>query len=717
MSSNLKSYLALFGFYLVAASSNLWAALPIPDIPPRVAPSFGLQLEPDQISFAGERLKILEKGILELESSGGEIQGMPVTSLTPDVWIFHKAVHTAVSGHQVYDDNEWEWVVEALETGNDRLAQLRSGDISWTHQPGPVVRGYRSEIDDSVQPYALVLPEGFHQRNGKKWRLDVWLHGRDNQLTELKFVTRESRSPGPYSLENGIILKPYGRYCNAFKFAGEVDVLEAVEAVEKLYRIDTSKKLIRGFSMGGAGCWYMASHYPDLWAGAAPGAGFAETFDYQRFSSKSGKPLPEWEQLLWRWTDSTEYALNLSHVPTVAYSGENDSQIQAAEIMESALGTYGIPLRHLIGPGMGHRYHPEVEREIHSIMDRLAERGKPSVPARVRIATSTLRYNRQSWVEILELERHWDRAEVSAKAYPEHARIELDLKNVRRIKLDLQAGESFFEMGRPIEIQVGLVSLVAPATRSDLSWQVYLNNENGSWRVETEDEISYKSSFAQLKKRPGLQGPVDDAFLGGFVFVTPTGEGWSPQLSQWAKNEMMVAAVDWKSQMRGEIPMLLDSEVTESVIQDKNLILWGDPGSNSVIQDIYQQLPLEWDRSRFGFVNIEHPESTVFHPIEEASPVLIFPNPLNPKKYIVINSGFTFANAGSMSNSRQTPKLPDFAVIDLKTGVRDRPEKGILEAGFFNEEWKVNREIPLRYWGKDAAADPQWISFNEANSE
>jgi hypothetical protein len=47
------------------------------------------------------------------------------------------------------------------------------------------------------------------------------------------------------------------------------------------------------------------------------------------------------------------------------------------------------------------------------------------------------------------------------------------------------------------------------------------------------------------------------------------------------------------------------------------------------------------------------------------APILIFPNPLNPRKYVVLNSGFTFREADYLSNARQTPKLPDYAIVDI----------------------------------------------------
>ena len=76
------------------------------------------------------------------------------------------------------------------------------------------------------------------------------------------------------------MLHLYGRYCNANKFAGEVDLFEALDAVKTQYPIDENRILVRGFSMGGAAAWQFAAHYAGLWAAAAPGAGFSETAEF-----------------------------------------------------------------------------------------------------------------------------------------------------------------------------------------------------------------------------------------------------------------------------------------------------------------------------------------------------------------------------------------------------------------------------------------------------
>ena len=70
-------------------------------------------------------------------------------------------------------------------------------------------------------------------------------------------------------------------------------------------------------------------------------------------------------------------------------------------------------------------------------------------------------------------------------------------------------------------------------------------------------------------------------------------------------------------------------------------------------------------------------------------PVCIYPNPLNPERYAVLNSGLTFREAHSKTNSLQNPHLPDWAVIDAATSPDDRLPGRVADAGFFGERWEV----------------------------
>jgi hypothetical protein len=71
------------------------------------------------------------------------------------------------------------------------------------------------------------------------------------------------------------------------------------------------------------------------------------------------------------------------------------------------------------------------------------------------------------------------------------------------------------------------------------------------------------------------------------------------------------------------------------------------------------------------------------------APVLIYPNPANPKKYVVLNSGITFREAHDRTNSLQNPKLPDWAVVDLTQSPNASAPGKIADAGFFDEHWQL----------------------------
>jgi hypothetical protein len=70
-------------------------------------------------------------------------------------------------------------------------------------------------------------------------------------------------------------------------------------------------------------------------------------------------------------------------------------------------------------------------------------------------------------------------------------------------------------------------------------------------------------------------------------------------------------------------------------------------------------------------------------------PVPIHPNPLNPKRYVVLNSGFTFREYDYLSNARHVPKLLDYAVVDVNTPVTSRGPGEMAITGFFDESWRL----------------------------
>jgi hypothetical protein len=165
------------------------------------------------------------------------------------------------------------------------------------------------------------------------------------------------------------------------------------------------------------------------------------------------------------------------------------------------------------------------------------------------------------------------------------------------------------------------------------------------------------------------------------VFVRPTGKSAHPEVDRWARAEMERAVAQWKIVFRGEIRVLDDTAVTPEILASHHLVLWGDPGSNALMARVLSKLPLEWDAQKLKLGSGSY--DAAHH-----APVLIHPNPLSPDKYVVINSSFTFRQGSDTSNSLQTPKLPDWAVVDLRTPPDHLAPGSIHDAGFFNEHWR-----------------------------
>lgn len=637
----------------------------------RIAPPKGIDIQP---KIRAE----LESGTTSLradiERLRAQFRQQPrALALLPDIEIFHKAVHWALTHDEFLRSNDVGVARTLLKHGRERAAHLAEGRAPWQTATGLVVRGFISRIDGSVQPYGLVVPASFRPEVERRHRLDVWLHGRDNNLTDLKFLGDRLRTVGDFAPPDTFVLHPYGRYCNAFKFAGEVDVFEALEHAATEYPIDRTRLAIRGFSMGGAGTWHLAAHHGGFWTAAAPGAGFAETAEYTRALTK--EPKPAWfEQKLWHLYDATDYAANLFNLPTIAYSGELDKQKQAADIMARAMKAEGLELAHLIGPGVEHKYEPKTKLELARQFDALMARGNDTWPERVRLTTWTLRYNRNKWVTIDAMERHWERARVDAEVV--EGGLKLATTNVTELTVAVppQAVRASKE-GSALMVQIDQQRLFLP--RPDTTGGTARFSKRGSRWKQVPPERD-----GELRKRHGLQGPIDDAFMDSFLVVQPTGQPMDPAVHQWAMAELARFTNEWRAQFRGDVRVKSDLAVTEDDIARHHLILFGDPQSHRVLSRIANRLPVRWDKSRVQIGDVAFPAG-------QCAPVLIYPNPLNPRRYVVINSGFTFWREGSASNAQQTPKLPDFAIVDV-TGDGGSPER-IRHAGFFGEKWEVLR--------------------------
>jgi hypothetical protein len=627
----------------------------------------------------------------EVDSVKGRVEALRLKEpeRTADVEVFFKAADFALEIGEFWNPKDIDKVRTILDEGNKRLAALEKGDAYWTRQRGAVVRGFYSRIDGYPQPYGLEIPEGLTLPDPTSVKasdtvppLWIWLHGRGDKETDLHFIAGRMTRKGQFQPADAIIVHPLGRQCIGWKGPGETDALECADAAARaLYGPEGHPRFaMMGFSMGGGGSWQLGAHYPWKWSVVHAGAGFVDVARFTKMP-KEEYPSPIVETL-WGVYNVPGYVHNLFNMPVLAYSGEIDKQRDAAEFMSEVFQSEGQTLRHIIGPEMPHKYDPaSIEKVTRFVQSALrGEESSANAPGHFSLQTRTLRYHRAPFIRANGLERHWEDSRVDLEcesAFSESNSFHIKTRNLT----DLTIGEPGLTVKKGAKISVDGVELINPNTEDGFR----LTKSTGKWAFAVDDLFA---PAAGLKKTPGRQGPVDDAFMEPFLVVLPEGPCRNAAVEQWVSFELEHFLRRWREVFRGKARVKKASEVTAADMREYHLICWGDAGSNSVIAKALPKLPLKWTESTLTIGS--HSVNAKTH-----VPILIYLNPLDSAKpgeaphYLVLNSGPTFREKDDRNNSQQNPKLPDWTLVDVTIAPDDTSPGGIVAADFFDEFWQV----------------------------
>ena len=630
--------------------------------------------------LSAEEQRMLLDGIRRLTNQLAGLVGTP-TQLGADARVFLKGIVWALRYETNLTRNDVTLLKQALTRAEQRTAALSAGRSEWPNRRGKVLRGFVSAVDGSTQPYGVIVPRNYD--GTRPMRLDVVLHGSTKPvgLSELRFGARfdegdeEGDEEGTSAPEAEFIeLHPLGRVENCYRWAGETDVFEAIEAACHAYRIDRDRIVLRGMSMGASGTWHLGLKHPDRFVALGPYCGYVDT---HRFSETPVPgfirvgALPPHQELGLHMLDSVDFAANAGVVPAVAAIGDQDVFFQSHVHMGEALAREGLAMVNLIAPGTGHVIDPSTHREQLRRIGEHASRGLPHDPPDLRFVTWTLKYHRCHWLELLALGRHYERAEFRATVADDGGLDVLEVRNVAR-----------FAIHRPVSrLRIeGAGIRLPPHEAGDV---LVFGQVRGTWRCE-----GFREKARLAGKRPGLQGPIDDAFVQPFLCVRGTGKPWFPGINAWAATSLQRFEYEWARYLRGDLVVKNDTEVTADDVRDRHLILFGDPGSNPWIAKALRGSPVAWTRRKLRL------GGQVYDPHDHA-PAFIGVGTLAPDRYFVINSGHTFHEPEFAAfNYLLFPRLGDWAVMKVppvppawQPGSTTFPEE-VVRAGFFNEAWR-----------------------------
>jgi hypothetical protein len=128
--------------------------------------------------------------------------------------------------------------------------------------------------------------------------------------------------------------------------------------------------------------------------------------------------------------------------------------------------------------------------------------------------------------------------------------------------------------------------------------------------------------------------------------------------------------------MRGDPRMKNEADVTASDVRDYNIVLFGTPFNNASVEKVIRASPIGWTRETITVGKQKFDAAT--HTVS-----LIYPNPANPQRYAVVNSGHTFHAADFKgTNALLYPHAGDWAVTNLETGK-------VVAEGVFDRTWRL----------------------------
>ena len=528
---------------------------------------------------------------------------------------------------------------------------------------------YPSKLDDELQPLpACATDDG---SGDKALLLDV----SPGAISSLSSSVARCEQLAAWARDEGlecVVAKPCGRGPGTvYQGPGEVDFWEAVEALCRTFTIDRDRISITGGSMGGAATWYLASHYPDQLAAAAPFCGYC---DYRLWTKPGGYIMrtQPWEEFSWQSRGAAFQVGNLSNLGLWITHGAWDIGIgggvpvQHSRNMSQALSELGIAHTYMEVPQCGHGCM--MESAVRPMLAWLKEQRRVENPDRVRLVVHGLRHNRSHWVTVEQLEEYGRPGTVEAEFRGGDCLV-VRTDDVRRLSLGPSAGR------KPVKVVLddqtfGRVGVSRQAVTFERRGQTWRRAQGGGAK--------------RGQKRHGCSGPVGDIFFEPLRLVKGTGGG--PQ-ERFLINWMAGSIPGYFKQKNGgvhrgifdgqslyDIQLVDDRKLAEEQLESCNLILLGTFKSNRVLARFQGKLPLEFARGKLVVGRRTYKGKNL-------GISACFPSPANPERLLLVTGGCTpTAITGATHLNLQL--LPDYLVWDGDE---------MLDFGFFDSEWGRHR--------------------------
>jgi poly(3-hydroxybutyrate) depolymerase len=613
-------------------------------------------------------------GMARAVSAAAKLESSTAESL---YWRLSHLTERVASG-----DGDYLYLTKEIRNTGRMVAALERGeDPYWDRRHQVQRRGYRSSLDGKYHPYVLYVPPLWRENDTRSFGLVVMLHGLNahpmkamqsifgRPLEEGEIGAVRARHPLPVDPAPFFVLAPEGFGPSGYRQFGERDVIDVLDIVTRRYRINPDRIYITGSSMGGIGATALPLHYPSRFAAMAPLGGYHSMFVYRQIRET---PLAPWERFLLQTRSNADWAANGRHLPLYVVHGLKDTPMHS-RVLVSAYAERGYPVK-METPDLGHNVWDQTYQGG-AIFTHFRKYKRNAHPKQVTFTTSRLRYRDAYWVTIDDVDDFAEWATVDAD-WKRTGEIAIKTRNIKAMTLQND------EVLRAHPVSTIVVDGAAvPVSPEATKWP--LVRSVGGWRLDTAGYVS-----DGIRKRPGLAGPIDDAYFEPLLFVysddDAAEERLTRRLAHTLRKPSRGVTVEW--------PVKRASEVTAADIETRSLVIIGTPSHNSLLRRIGASLPIRVEGDTIAVGDERFGGSA-------PAAAFIYPNPINPDRYVVVYTATSLEGLFYTDHLPQT--APDYIVFDGPTwrrkGGRPLIDRPVLTAGFFDKNWNVKGEIQNPY--------------------
>ncbi|MBN1396526.1 MAG: prolyl oligopeptidase family serine peptidase [Bacteroidetes bacterium] len=557
------------------------------------------------------------------------------------------------------EDPTWQsklvFVIQELE---DVFNDLEHRKDAFKHKIGKHLRGFLSEIDNQEQFYKIYIPHKYG--NGSK-PLPVVVfvpfetaptrpflksfHVANLNIEQEQIQASEKygcillwiNSRGGYSLENPI---------------ETTDYFEVLKAVREDYNIDENRIYLTGMCSGGLSSLTLGMRYPSLFAAI----GIFSPITHLNKVAKSFLPIQNETADVWfEQNTPLRFTGNYLNLPIYILHG-NKSEVPEKQSLEFVDNCR----KNNVNPYFKITYddkNPEITSTDYTVFDFFKEKQRNSNPKIIDFSTTQLKYNRAYWVTIERLISFSEKAKIRAE-YEQNNTIKVETRNIAKISIQLT--DLGINRTRPVKVI---------ANGKTVFNQLAKNNSISV-------DITPETSDYDLYKNHDIEGPVMHAFSKGFILADCENSIISGKDKMSAPCDSIYCA--WKRDYFVEgCRYKKAAQINQEDINKLNLVLIGNPENNSLIKNVITNIPLKF-----------YADSIVLcgkvYKGRDLGIEMIYPNPLNRRKYIVMVGSNNWENFTIPQTNLSTEGWYDFVIFEKASDQL----WNIIDVGYFDNNWQ-----------------------------